>query len=160
MKKRTWLVYIAAVLAGTALHFIYEWWPNPLIGLIAPVNESVWEHMKLLFWPFFGAAVWDYCHDRRLCVWGAYMAAQLLMPAALLGCYYLLETGFGLSGLVIDLALYYLTMAGGFWFAGQHRNSAKFGSAAGVLTMAAAVYGSCLLVFTIAAPNFPIFREK
>lgn len=21
-------------------------------GLIAPVNESIWEHLKLVFWPF------------------------------------------------------------------------------------------------------------
>ena len=37
---------------GTLLHFTYRWsGRNPLIGLIAPVNESVWEHMKLLFFP-------------------------------------------------------------------------------------------------------------
>lgn len=31
------------------LHFIYEWLPNSLIAIIAPVNESIWEHMKLVF---------------------------------------------------------------------------------------------------------------
>lgn len=42
---------LAAVL-GTLFHFIYDWtgqsWPA---GLFFPVNESVWEHMKLVFWP-------------------------------------------------------------------------------------------------------------
>lgn len=43
---------------GTILHFLYEWlgeavWIAPFSG----VNESTWEHMKLLFWPMFVYAV-------------------------------------------------------------------------------------------------------
>jgi len=37
---------------GTLLHFTYEWsGENPFIGLFSAVNESVWEHLKLLFSP-------------------------------------------------------------------------------------------------------------
>jgi len=40
------------VVAGSALHFLFElsggWRP---VALIAAVNESVWEHLKLAFWP-------------------------------------------------------------------------------------------------------------
>lgn len=37
---------------GVLFHFVYEWTgENPLVGLFAPVNESVWEHIKLLFFP-------------------------------------------------------------------------------------------------------------
>ena len=39
---------------GTLLHFVYEWTGgNPLIAAFCAVNESTWEHMKLLFVPFF-----------------------------------------------------------------------------------------------------------
>lgn len=39
-------------LVGTVLHFLYDWfgkaaWIAPFSG----INESTWEHMKLLFWP-------------------------------------------------------------------------------------------------------------
>ena len=45
---------------GTLLHFTYRWsGRNPLIGLIAPVNESVWEHMKLLFFPMLLFGLWN-----------------------------------------------------------------------------------------------------
>ena len=47
MKKRFWLAFGIAVLAGTGLHFLYDVCPAPLVGLFAPVNESVWEHLKL-----------------------------------------------------------------------------------------------------------------
>lgn len=37
---------------GTLSHFFYQWsGENPLIALVSPVNESTWEHMKLLFFP-------------------------------------------------------------------------------------------------------------
>ncbi len=45
-------------LGGTLLHFLYDWlgkakWIAPLSG----VNESTWEHMKLLFWPMLAFAI-------------------------------------------------------------------------------------------------------
>jgi len=37
---------------GTLLHFAYAWsGGNALVGAFASVNESTWEHMKLLFFP-------------------------------------------------------------------------------------------------------------
>lgn len=30
-------------------HFLYEWFPNPIFSILFPVNESIWEHMKLLY---------------------------------------------------------------------------------------------------------------
>jgi hypothetical protein len=40
------------VVIGSALHFAFDWaggW-KPL-ALVAAVNESIWEHLKLAFWP-------------------------------------------------------------------------------------------------------------
>ena len=56
MRRKWGLVFTLAVLGGTALHFLYDVWPNPLTAVLAPVNESVWEHLKLLYWPFLAAA--------------------------------------------------------------------------------------------------------
>ena len=30
------------------LHFIYEFFPNFITSIFCPVNESIWEHMKLI----------------------------------------------------------------------------------------------------------------
>ncbi len=30
-------------------HFMYEIFPNTLFSIMFPVNESIWEHMKMLF---------------------------------------------------------------------------------------------------------------
>ena len=40
------------VVVGSAFHFLFEMagrWPP--LALIAAVNESIWEHLKLAFWP-------------------------------------------------------------------------------------------------------------
>ena len=53
-----WLGFGIATLDGTILHFLYDWTGGSI--LVAPfsgVNESTWEHMKLLFWPLFLFAV-------------------------------------------------------------------------------------------------------
>ena len=57
-KRQLAVTWIAAILAGCVLHFLYEWQPNAVTALFSPVNESLWEHVKLVFWPFLGAALY------------------------------------------------------------------------------------------------------
>lgn len=43
---------IFVFIVGTLLHFTYEWLDkNKIIGIFSAVNESTWEHLKLLFYP-------------------------------------------------------------------------------------------------------------
>ena len=45
-------------LGGTLLHFLYDWVGGALLAApFSSVNESTWEHMKLLFWPTFIFAI-------------------------------------------------------------------------------------------------------
>ncbi|MDD3946865.1 MAG: DUF6512 family protein [Clostridia bacterium] len=40
------------IVIGSLLHYVYQWsGNNKLVGVFGSVNESTWEHMKLLFWP-------------------------------------------------------------------------------------------------------------
>lgn len=42
--------FIFTAVIGSMLHFTYKWsGHNSLVGLFSPVNESVWEHLKLGF---------------------------------------------------------------------------------------------------------------
>ena len=40
-------------LGGTLLHFLYDWTNNNIVAAFTAVNESTWEHMKLLYFPLF-----------------------------------------------------------------------------------------------------------
>ena len=158
MKKRYIGAFLAAAAAGALLHFAYDVLPVPLVGLFAPVNESVWEHLKLLFWPML-AAGFILCRKKpdQMRAWSGFLAALLLMPLGLLGIYYLLAAGFGVTALWIDLALYYLTLAGGFYLAYAMEKSGKWSFLSGVMVLLVGLYGAALILFTLAPPELPIF---
>lgn len=42
---------ITIISLGFLLHYLYSWTGNSkIVGLFVPVNESVWEHLKLGYW--------------------------------------------------------------------------------------------------------------
>ncbi len=48
----SWIGILVICLLSIPLHFLYEWaGENPLVGVFTPINESIWEHLKLVFWP-------------------------------------------------------------------------------------------------------------
>lgn len=50
--------FVFTAVMGTLLHFLYEWSGESVIAaFISGVNESTWEHMKLLFFPMLGFAL-------------------------------------------------------------------------------------------------------
>ena len=51
ISKAALLAFAVATLAGSCLHFVYALFPNGLTAVLAPVNESIWEHLKILVWP-------------------------------------------------------------------------------------------------------------
>ena len=57
----TWITFALTVLTGTLLHFAFEAsGGNTLVGAFTPVNESIWEHLKLLLFPTVLFAVMEY----------------------------------------------------------------------------------------------------
>jgi hypothetical protein len=53
------IVFVAIL--GTLLHFSFEWSnDNLLVGAFSAVNESTWEHLKLLFFPMLITTILGY----------------------------------------------------------------------------------------------------
>ncbi len=64
--KKIKIISFFGVLALTFLfHFLYEWLPNPVFAVLFPVNESIWEHMKLLYSGFFFWSIIEYLLIRK-----------------------------------------------------------------------------------------------
>ena len=57
ISKAALLAFAVATLAGSCLHFVYALFPNGPTAVLAPVNESIWEHLKILVWPCVLGAV-------------------------------------------------------------------------------------------------------
>jgi hypothetical protein len=79
------------ILAGSALHFVFEWtgyW-RPA-ALIAAVNESTWEHLKMAFWPGLMFALVEYPFIRKAAhnVWVAKGLGLFTMPVVIVALFY------------------------------------------------------------------------
>lgn len=54
LKKSNKIGFFFVLILGTLLHFSFTWLREaPVAGLFSAINESTWEHMKLLFFPSF-----------------------------------------------------------------------------------------------------------
>ena len=55
---------VFVMISGVILHFVYEWSGNNIIvGILTPINESVWEHLKLLFFPMLVTLIIGYFYE-------------------------------------------------------------------------------------------------
>lgn len=98
---------VFVIVVGTLLHFCYQWSGNNfIIGLIAPVNESPWEHMKLAFTPIILFGFIDYYYLRgkvnNLCF--ALVKEVGVSIAFILAVFYIYTSFVGHSILAVDIS--------------------------------------------------------
>ena len=157
-KKTLLLTYLAASAAGVALHFLYQWLPNPLFALISPVRESVWEHVKLLYFPMLGAALFLTRGGNGMGR-APWLMAQAAVCAVMLGSGYLYHVVFRGEAMVVDLLLFFLPLALGFllprvlWPLCEWPGTEP---AAGLLSLA---LGVLIIWFTFFPPEGALFAD-
>lgn len=58
LRKHSWVAALVTLILGTLCHFVYELLgDNSIVGMFVAVNESTWEHLKLLLTPAFVVGV-------------------------------------------------------------------------------------------------------
>lgn len=68
LKKWELAEAVFVAVAGTLLHYVYEWsGNNRFAGIFAPVNESVFEHLKLVFLPVLLFTLLEYAFLKEIC---------------------------------------------------------------------------------------------
>ncbi len=102
------------VVAGSLLHFAWEWsgrWPG--LAPVAAVNESVWEHLKLVFWPVlvWGAIELLVLRPTPAGFWPAKAAAAYVAPLLIVALHYLYRSILGTHVLALDLIIFVLAAA-------------------------------------------------
>ena len=119
-KWRTWevlgLIFVLA--AGNLLHFVYEWCgESPIAGVLASVNESTWEHMKLLTTPWVLWSIVEFAALRRtgLPVLTARAAGLLAGLAAIPLLFYGYQGVLGRDIMWLDVAIFQIAVLLGFW---------------------------------------------
>ena len=105
------IAFLIATAAGVLIHNLYMWLPIPLTAVFSPVIESLWEHIKLLFYPLLAVAL-IFGRDREsraIRLW-----SDLTVCGALLIISYIYHVLLRGENFVVDIILYVVLMAAGF----------------------------------------------
>lgn len=156
---------IFMVLAGSALHFVYGWSSqNALVGLFAPVNESIWEHAKLVFLPpllWYGFTSLSAGRDRSHELVGASAVALWFMPLFQIAFYYVYVAVAHRDVFVMDLVDFTLAVVLGqvlFYRLATHLHCRRAGRIAAVLSIVA--LAGIFVVFTVRPPHILLFVDS
>lgn len=109
----------AAAILGVIFHFIYGWsGENPVAGLFFPVNESTWEHLKLIFFPIlFVSVIEAFFVDARLRNYLCVKFLSVLIGMALtVICFYTYTGVYGKNSDVMNILIYLLSIAAAYAF--------------------------------------------
>ena len=119
IKNNKWkciLVLVVTLVIGSLLHNLYVWFPNGFTALIAPVNESLWEHTKIVFYPLLLAGF--LCNRKKEPVAGAaWGLAAVGANGFMLVTAYVYHRVFEQDCFVFDIALFVVSVLAGFFLA-------------------------------------------
>ena len=166
MKRTVWLWQLVGFgvtsLAGTLLHFLYDLlggsrWVAPFSG----VNESTWEHMKLLFWPTFIYAIMEsFFFRERENFWCVKLRGALLGLALIPLIFYTYNGVIGHSPDWVNIAIFFVSAAIAYLYEMRLFNTDRLYCASpkwafGLLCFIAFLF----VLFTFRTPELEIFKD-
>ena len=148
-------------LVGTVLHFLYDWlleavWIAPFSG----VNESTWEHMKLLFWPMFIFAIVQSFYFRKQYFWCIKLKGILLGLLLIPVLFYTYNGVIGSSPDWINIAIFFISAAVAYIYETRQFNEGKAVCKNPKLPLVVLCLIAALFVlFTFKTPEIGIFKD-
>ena len=166
MKQRSILWQAAGfalvTFGGTILHFLYDWTGGSILVVpFSGVNESTWEHMKLLFWPLFlFASVQRLIFKDQENYWCVKLAEILLGLVLIPVLFYTYNGVFGKSPDWLNIAIFYITALLVFLFEWRaFRNGRLQCKHPRLAVTAIFLIGVLFVVFTFVTPQIPLFQD-
>ncbi len=149
-------------LGGTLLHFLYEWtnesiWAAPFSG----VNESTWEHMKLLFFPMFIFAIiqsFFFKDDKRF--WCIKLRGILFGLILIPLIFYTYNGVIGKSPDWFNIAIFFISAAASYIYEtrllGSDKEKCNYSRIALIILC---VICTLFVIFTFITPRIGLFRD-
>ena len=166
MKRSIWLWQLAGFavtsFCGTILHFAYEWfgeafWIAPFSG----VNESTWEHMKLLFWPMLVFAILQsFYFKNRKDFWWVKTCGITLGLALIPLIFYAYNGVIGHSPDWINIAIFFISAAAAYSYEGVlFKKELRFPQKKIIPILILASVALLFVIFTFIPPEIGIFKD-
>lgn len=146
------LALVLALALGTALHDLFKWFPSILTEFFAPVNESLWEHVKLIYWPLLLTLPLAFGKGTQ----AQRLAAPMVSSVLMLALAWLYHVHLGGEAVAVDVLIFVLVIVLGFLFCACVTLPRSSLSLLSGLTV---IWVALLLAFTINPPNGLLFRD-
>jgi len=151
------------VLLGTILHFTFELSGHqPVVGVFSAVNESVWEHLKLGFWPALAYAIVEYRYLKKSTnnFFFAKTVGIYLIPIIIPILFYSYTAILRESVLVIDILTFVIAVIVGQLVSYKLLTYRKLPDIFNKISLVALVLlGVAFVLFTFYPPHLPLFRD-
>lgn len=154
---------ISIIILGSLLHFTFEWSGHqPIVGVFSAVNESVWEHLKLGFWPALLYAIIEYRFLTKRT--NNFLLAKTIgiyvVPIVITVTFYSYTAATGESVFWIDILTFIVAVIIGqlssYKLLTYRKLSAKLEK---VSLVALALLALAFIIFTFYPPHLPIFQD-
>ena len=155
------LGFAVTALGGTLLHFLYDLLGTRWVAPFSGVNESTWEHMKLLFWPMLIFAVIEglFFRDRED-FWCIKLRGIILGLVLIPVLFYTYNGVIGKSPDWINITIFFIAAAIAYicetrLFAAEDVGCRSQGRAIALLALIALLF----VIFTFQTPTIGIFKD-
>ncbi len=148
-------------LAGTLLHFLYDRTGSTFSALFSGVNESTWEHMKLLFFPMFlFACVQSFFFSKEYeSFWCIKLFGTLLGLLLIPVIFYTLRGVFGSTPDRINIAIFFVAGALAYLYENTLFKKGSKPCKSRVAFIALCLIAVAFWVFTFDPPKIPLFQD-
>lgn len=164
MKIRNYQIISAifVCILGCLLHFTYELsGENGVVGVFSAVNESVWEHLKLLFFPMLLSTIIGYFFIGKntsnfLCSKTLGIITSMLF---IITFFYTYTGIIGKSIVFVDIASFFVAVILGEYLTYKLMiSNFKCNNIVAIIVLAIILI--CFIVFTYSPPNLEIFKDS
>ncbi len=143
---------ITALLLGAGLHDLFRLWPSIVTEFIAPVNNSIWEHIKVIFWPLLLVEVGFFPKAHR----PGGLLAILIVCASMLLSGWIYHVVLGGKALFVDILIYGVCITAYFFLSERIRISRRWLPLLSGVTLLLMVL---IFAFTAAPPHGVLFND-
>lgn len=149
---------------GTILHFLYEWsGDNKIIASFSAVNESTWEHLKLVFFPMLITTIVGFLaigKDNKK-FWCAKTIGIILAMSFIIVFFYTYTGIIGTNFAILDIGSFFVAVILGEYVAYKIMTNDEYKLKCNkrIAVIGLICILLCFIIFTYLQPHIGLFKD-
>ena len=160
---RTWEIIglFWTLAAGNLLHFVYDWTGSSVAAaLFSAVNESTWEHMKLLAVPWILFSLVEYIVLRSGGIAGPRAVGLLVGLAAIPLLFYGYKGVVGQGNMIVDILIFQVSVLLSFWVSWSLQKRRRLSGAGWTVLGLLVLLGVWALFLPVSYTHLDVYKRQ